>query len=195
MYNKCTIVVTHNSRYHFTVFDMQLELVMQQQHSMRGKVMIMIIIIFIIYFYFLLRSAGQMSLCFGWSCDRSFGRRCSQLKMSRFAYCNLLLHAYQAALRFKCRKISSLSVRPANLSSQIMHCNINHHVKPLHLTILCSCSCCFCQRDEREKSGCFLIKQDFSSKIKCLCIVPWFILNIFLSCCCPRFSRSVAKRL
>lgn len=94
---------------------------------------------------------------------------------------SLPLHAYQTALRFKCIKIGSLSVRPANLSSQIMHFIINHHVKPLQLTILCSCSCCFCQRDERAKSGCVLIKWDSSSKIKRISVLFHDLLFIFSS--------------
>jgi len=137
-----------------------------------------------------------MSLFLGWSCDRSFGRRCSQLKLRRFPCSNLLLHAYQAALRFKCIKISSLSVRPANLSSHVMHFSVNHHIKPLHLTILCSCSCCSCQRDKRAKSGCILTKWDSSSKIKRISVLPrGFTFHIFLFCCFLRFCLSVAKRL
>jgi hypothetical protein len=137
-----------------------------------------------------------MSLCLGWSCDRSFGRRCSQLKLRRFPCSSLLLHAYQGTLRFKCIKISSLSVRSANLSSQIVQFIINHHIKPLHLSILCSCSCCFCQGDKRAKSGCFLVKWDSSSKIKCISLLfHGFTFHIFLSCFFLRFPLSVAKRM
>jgi len=137
-----------------------------------------------------------MSLFLGWSRDRSFGRGRSQLKLRRFTCSNLLLHAYQAALRYKCVIISYLSVRPANLSSHIMRFSVNHLVRSLHLTILCPCSCCFCQRDKRAKSGCVLTKRHSPSAIKCISVLPHgFALHIFLSCCLLRFCLSVAKRL